>query len=202
MEGPTDKAFLWPIVYRTALSLAANAVIQETPYFVERGTNAKRVEGIGHHVNEFDIFVIHADATRTASQRVRTTIIDAIRDGVVARCRIDGVRVVGLVTVSEMESWALASEHAVAESLGFVSWPDRVPLHWNPANVETLANPKQTLRDAFSVLLGRDLDHVSLHETLEAMASNISLDKLANLPSYRRFRDDLKSCLVALRAAG
>jgi hypothetical protein len=200
VEGSTDKAFLWPIVYRTALSLAVNAVVQETPFFFERGPNEERINRISEHVNEFDIFIVHADATRAALPRIKETIIDPIREGVVSRCRIEGCRLVGLITVSEMESWALASPRAVAESLGFEDWPDRLPLHWNPAEAETLGDPKRVLQGAFEGLLQRPLNQVLLHETLDALASRVLLDELDGLPSYRQFRDDLKMCLTALRA--
>lgn len=201
VEGPTDRAFLWPIVHRTALSLASNAVVQETAYFIERGTNQQRIKAICKEATDFDIFVVHADATRTALPRVKNTIIDAIREGVNKECQLDQGRVVGLLTVSEMESWALASPLAIAESLGFGSWPNRLPMHWNPASVEILGDPKQALEMAFEGLLQRPLDQVLLYETLEALGSRISLDDLAALPSYREFRDQLRTCLVALRAA-
>lgn len=200
VEGSTDKAFLWPIVYRTALLLAANAVIQETPFFIERGKNDERIERIGQHVNEFDIFIIHADATRSALPRIQETIIYPIREGVVSRFGVNGSRLVGAVTVSEMESWALASPRAVAEAVGFENWPDRLTVPWNPAEAETLPDPKRVLKGAFENLLRRPLDQILLHETLEALASQISLDELVALASYRQFREDLRTCLTALQA--
>lgn len=201
VEGSTDRAFLWPIVYRTALSLAANAVIGETANFIERGTNEGRIEDICKHAKEFDIFVIHADATRSALTRIRQTIVDAIREGVAQRCQIDEIRLIGLLTISEMESWALVSPESLAKSLGFVSWPDRLPIHWSPSQVETLADPKQTLEQVLKGLLQRPLDPMYLHETLESLGSSIPLEELSVLPSYQRFRDDLRAYLVAVNAA-
>lgn len=201
VEGSTDKAFLWPVVYRTALSLASNAVIQEAAYFIERGTNEERAVRICEHAKEFDVFVVHADTTRASQTRIRRTIVDSIREDVVSRCAIERIRLIGLLTVSEMESWALASPNAIAEALGFNGWPERLTLHWNPAEVEVLADPKATLRDAFQALLGRPLDHVSLQETLETLANIVPLEVLASIPSYREFRDELHACLTELRAS-
>lgn len=201
VEGVTDQAFLWPVVYRTALSLAASAVVEEAPYFIQRGTNEERARRICEHSRDFDVFVIHADATRAAHVRIRSTIIDAIREQVERKCAVEGARVVGLLTIGEMESWALASPNAVAQSLGFSGWPDRLALQWNPAEIEILDDPKATLREAFEVLLGRQLDHELVQETLEMLGSNVPLETLANIPSYRVFRDELRDCLITLRAA-
>jgi hypothetical protein len=181
--------------------LASNAVVEETANFIDRGSNEQRIQSICEHAEVFDTFIVHADATRTALPRIRTTIVDAIREGVSAKCQISVDRVIGLITVSEMESWALVSPRALAECLGFEAWPDRLRLHWNPAEVEALTDPKRTLEIAFEGLLGRPLGQELLHETLEALASRVSLEDLSSLPSYRRFREDLKICLTSLRAA-
>ena len=201
VEGPTDKAFLWPIVYRTAFSLATDAVIQESPHFIDCEDNDTRAQEICSRSKDFDVFAIHADATRAAKSRITETIIGAIRNKVVSRSDINENRVVGLGTVSEMESWALCSPQAIAESLGFQTWPDRCQISWTPSETETLPDPKRTLSEALEGLLRRPLSHVLHYETLEALGENVPLAELALLPSYRQFRDDMRACLTALGAA-
>ncbi len=204
-EGPTDRRFLPRIVYRTLLGIvqaeAARAVeLQEDIVAYIEKPNAERAELVCRDRESVDLFVIHADASRSLVDQIEARLIGQVRASARAACAMTEARIVPLIPVRETEAWMLADPDAVARVFGFSAWPERVAVSWYPERAETVEDPKRTLTEAVRALFGgRKARRVPGPEGLfDQIAEEIDLRRLARLPSYQRFEADLRSGLGAL----
>src|ERR1700722_8552196 len=96
-------------------------------------------------------------------------------------------RLIGLVPVRETEAWMLADLDALRARGGGV---DVSGLPTSPGGVEQLPDPKATLSKA----LGRRASN----DVFEFLGLNVSLARLAQVPAYQLFLQDLTTALKEL----
>jgi len=204
-EGPTDRRFLPRIVYRTLLDIvqaeaAMTVELQEIVISYNEKINAKRADIICRDRESVDLFVIHADASRSLVDQIQARFVGQVRALARDGCAMPESRIVPLIPVREMEAWMLADPDAVARVFGFSAWPDRIALSWQPERAEVVEDPKRALNDAVRALFGgRKGRRAPGPEGLfDQIAEEIDLRRLARLASYQRFEADLRSGLTAI----
>jgi Domain of unknown function (DUF4276) len=124
----------------------------------------------------FDIVFMHNDYNeRGKIDALRTRLADTLPEQ---------TRLVAVVPIRETEAWLLTDPEALPRG------GSRDALPTSPRNVESIADPKKPLAAA----LGHPLDVASA----EYLGENISLERLAEVPAYRSFLQDLTAALKEL----
>ncbi|MDG4767321.1 DUF4276 family protein [Solwaraspora sp. WMMD406] len=101
-------------------------------------------------------------------------------------------QLVAVVPVRETEAWLLADGQALRDALG-VRWTDvEMGLPGSPRQVEQIADPKKVLND-----VTRRVSR-SVGDYLGQLGDYVDLDKLQQVPAYRRWWDDTREALTAL----
>ena len=124
----------------------------------------------------FDIVFLHNDYNeRGKSDALRTRLSDTLPQQ---------TRLVAVVPIRETEAWLLADPAALPRG------GSRETSLMSPRDVESIADPKKPLAAA----LGRPLDPASA----DYIGENISLERLARVPAYQSFLQDLTTALKEL----
>lgn len=196
-EGPTDYRFLCGVIWRTiaelAIELNVSIDVQEHIVSISDKNNDERILAFCRERDNVDLFFIHFDSSNNSHEDRRDAIVGAVQNGAELQCKLRKERVVSIWTCREMEAWVLADPDAIARSLGFEGWPDRKEIIWNMNSIEQISDPKRALSDAVSHLTS---DKISAYSTyFEIAGQEISLLRLARVPSYRAFREETKRAL-------
>lgn len=133
------------------------------------------------------LFVLHADGAgdfAKAKLQVIEPKISAARN----RCGARELVAVACIPVRETEAWMIADAAVFTEILGFAEAPDL------PVSPESDPDPKATLdrvlRDG-----GYRRGRTSIYELF---GENVDLGKLASLPAYGAFRNELRAAVEQL----
>ena len=107
---------------------------------------------------------------------------------------------VAVVPVRETESWTLQDGEALRAVFGVSLPDDGLGLPPSDKAVEAMANPKAILAAAFLATKpsGRRRK-AGVASMFNALAEQISLDRLQNLPSFRVLVEDLRAALRELK---
>jgi hypothetical protein len=124
----------------------------------------------------FDVVFVHNDH----DQRQKCVL----RDGRLAGKLASNSRTVNIIPIRETEAWALADPAALPSGRQSAQLPTK------SQHVEKIADPKAILKQ----VLGRKYSA----ELAELIALGVSLDRLAEVPAYQSFLQDLTTALKEL----
>lgn len=186
-EGPTDYAFLRPLLDRLLPDLAPAAMSRVPVIGDSIGIDApgrppaRRGERIASAIDAFwdecTLFVIHGDGEGDPDRARR----ERIDPGMAAtRARHPDAAIAACVPVREIEAWLLADQDPFAQLLA----PSLIPVL--PADPEAVSDPKLALEHLVTrggLKLRR--------EVYELFGANVSLSGLRRLPAFRRFEEEL-----------
>ena len=180
-EGREDERFLGALIERQVRQLGlrepgfGSGAVELQPCRTTRAA-----EWVDAAVLEaaavFDIVFIHNDYNERGK-------IDALRARL-ADSLPTQTRLVAVVPIRETEAWLLADSAALPRG------GSRDASRVSPRGVESIADPKKSLAAA----LGQPLDAASA----EYIGENISLARLAEVPAYQSFLQDLTNALKEL----
>lgn len=202
-EGPSDHAFLRPIIRRAVLEVGsrlARAAIEVSEQFVEgqrrprgasRAESVRRVFGRSLLDGSIDLLFVHTDggADPAAARRDR---IDTVRDRISAA----ETSVVPVVPVRETEAWALADPDALCEEFGFVGEAKEVWPNIDLDDPDRMPDPKGILRDLQRALQTRRRKRPRSGTVIPAgLGDRVALPALRRLAAFRTFEDDLRAAL-------
>jgi len=202
-EGPTDHAFLAPLLQR----LSAQLCCQHGRYAVEVGEEVYALStppGRGHASREDRIFeaawaargawtilFIHADAGNDAGA-ARCERIDPAAHRLLDALEGPPGRAVAVVPVRETEAWTLVDGEALRRVLGTRRSDQELGLPGRPGDVERLLDPKRCLRAI------REASRGAQRGVLGMIGLHISLERLEQVPAFRALRDELLGALQEL----
>jgi hypothetical protein len=180
-EGREDEMFLGAVIERQVRELGllepgfgSGAVeLQDcrTTWAAERVDSA-----VLEAAAVFDLVFVHNDYNeRGKIEALRTRVADTLPSH---------TRLVAVVPIRETEAWLLADPEALPRG----GSRDAAPV--SPRAAESIADPKKPL----AIALGRPLDAASA----EYIGENISLERLARVPAYQSFLQDLTTALKEL----
>lgn len=206
-EGPSDHRFLRPLLARVCQDLCLRHAINiveigdvlelHSPHDLRDDAREYRISGAASSAaSAWHILFIHTDGggdvgaafserVEPAVARLATTLTD--RRGYVA-----------VVPVRETEAWMLADPDGLQRAFGFSRWGGTVEPIARAADVETLPDPKQTLKAMFHSI--RQSGTVGTF--YELVGEYVSLDRLRQVPAYQVFEFDLNRALEELRFVG
>jgi len=179
-EGKEDAYFLQRVLTRQLDRLAGEAAFRSGEVLAQQRRTVRDASLLDAAViaesKWFDIIFIHHDWNERGK-------VAALRDRVTSRLST-GARLVGVVPVRETEAWILADPGLLAGAASADVCPPR------PRDVESIADPKIPLQRA----LGCRFSPMAAEE----FGENISLDRLAEVPAYQSFLQDLTTALKEL----
>jgi hypothetical protein len=146
------------------------------------------VAALRRNAGSFNLVVVHHDGGADPV-RSRCQWVDPIRVGWRQAGEQDPV--LGVIPVRETEAWALADSTALARMLGRSGAGDRLGLPGG-AELERLPDPKAVLRRLFERQGRWSPQH------LARLGELTSLERLRELPSFRRWEDDLAEAIRTL----
>ncbi|WP_433531847.1 DUF4276 family protein [Micromonospora sp. CA-263727] len=195
-EGNSDDQFLPRLLGRTLTQLCltefedAVDVADVQPLRGRSGppSVADVVQLVDENRAAFSLVFFHRDQG-SGADRVAREWIQPLRE----RWGDRAEQLVTLVPVRETEAWLLADGDALRSALGVPHWNDRsMGLPAQPASVERLPDPKRVLNDLMQRVSRSRRDHfVQLGEL-------VSLDRLSEVPAFRRWWEETCDALVSL----
>lgn len=180
-EGREDGAFLARVLGRQLEDWSLSGDFDFGPITVDACRTVARGESLDAAVlaaaPDFDLLLIHNDHNERGK-------IDALEERVGDRLP-QWSRLVRIVPVRETEAWVLADPSVFRGGASTNGLPSR------PRDVEGVPDPKALIKQV--------LDNAYDEPTAEAFAERIDLSKLAQVPAYDRFLQELATALKELR---
>ena len=198
-EGSTDRRFLGPIIRHTLEELVLEGTGQIevlAPFWLQVAKQKDEIIAAAHRAQSegYQILCIHTDADRRGVEGAYTqSLLPAL-----TILRADPsvtLRIVPLIPERTTEAWMLADFPTLCGQL-------EIDLSQNDLNIagdpEGFANPKEKLRTAVRIANEGKGAHLqtSVEDLYEALGKDVDLLSLGRLPSYQRFRRDLRKALV------
>lgn len=182
-EGRSDELLLAEILQRQLSSLVLESALADFErVHTEECRTIAAADCLDREVlaaaTYTDIVILHNDHNEAGK-------IEALR-GRIAAAVPDTTRLVGIVPRRETEAWALADPKVLQD----VARIDRTRFPAHAAGVEKIADPKAELRAALGPL--------SMEDGFELIGKEIRLDRLAQVPAYQLFLQDLTTALKEL----
>lgn len=202
-EGTTDVRFLRKIIERSFEEIAYECQGDVEPVvwplevkktdlsFSEYALKAAQqgVEEIG-----MMILCIHSDADDATNQNVLDNKIAPARELIKAQsddttCKI----LVPAIPVQMMESWMLADKDLLKNEIGTTKTDNELGINRSP---ETITDPKAVIEEAIRIarqeITRRRRKELRISDLYLPVGQKVSIDKLKELPSYRRFQEDIR----------
>jgi Domain of unknown function (DUF4276) len=192
-EGISDDRFLLPVLQRSAAQLCPADAQVDQAFSVRAAAGpaavADVVTALANRSGAFRLIVVHHDGGSDPDD-ARSRWVSSLED----RWRAAGNSepVVGVVPVRETEAWALADPLVLRAMLGRSRSDRSLGLPPRPADLERLPDPKRTLRLLFERHRRWDPEY------LQGLGAGVSLDRLRELPAFRRWENDLEAALKSL----
>ncbi len=209
-EGPTDHAFLRPLLGR----LCAQICAEEAEAPVEVGEvwelhTPRRLHGEPREVRILEaarealelwnLLFIHSDGNGDPDAARRERIAPAVAR-IVGELQDDARRPLAVVPVHETEAWLLADGDALRAAFGTRKSDADLGLPARPRDVESLPDPKEALNASFlTARRGRASPHEKAAGQFALVGEQIRLDVLQRVPAFANLREDLIRRLRELR---
>jgi len=209
-EGPTDHAFLRPLLRRLCehLCLALGKEPMEISEVLElhslvkakEADRATRIQKAAERSEgAWTVLFIHADGSGDADTARRTQIEPGC-ELIANIIKVSTGRTVAVVPVRETEAWSIADGDALRIVFGSKKSNAELGVPTRPQDVEAVLDPKQTLRAAYNTVLGwrRGRRRRKVSSMLEPLGEQVSFDVLARVPAFLRLQQDLVEALSFL----
>jgi hypothetical protein len=205
-EGSTDQRFLETIIKNTVEDVAfeCEALIEvfDPIFFPFPRTNgfSNSVIDLARqaHSNGIYILCIHADADDTRDINVINfkigPAVEAINELQGNICK----NIVPIIPVTMSESWMLADKELFKNEIGTTLSDEDLNINRNP---ETIANPKQVIKDAIRIAqshLPRRRDRITISELYLSLGQKIKIEELEKLNSFMKFKLAVRGAFVQL----
>ena len=197
-EGDTDRRFFTPIVQRTFTDLLTSGPGQVDcldPFWVGVAKGADIAEAALRSGREYHLlFCCHADQDRNGYAQTETNQLLAART-ILANQTEAYPPLIPILPKEETESWMLCDGDALRRVTFSTQSNADLGLHGNP---ERYADPKAKLREVLEVINAepRRYYDVELGPLYEELGTEVSLEQLRGLGSFRRFEAAARAGLV------
>jgi hypothetical protein len=208
-EGNTDSRFLESVVKRAFDETAFEAmgdfeIYLQHIYLKETGLSYPEqvIRAAQDGVAQFGITVLclHKDAdaeddTHTFQYSINPALYELSQKSDSEYCKTTTI----IVPVRMIESWLLADKELFKKEIGTDKTDSILGISRNP---ESIADPKDVIRDAIRIarqdLVQRRRRDLTINDIYMPLGQKISSDKLNNLPSYRKFRESVRTTFRSL----
>jgi len=207
-EGSTDYRFLGSVIQRSFEDLAfeCKGSVEILPVQHINGQSGKFVEKAKKHAQEAEklgvmVLCIHTDADAKTDRDAFTQRIEPAFTAIKKLPGKNACRnLVPIVPVQMTEAWMLSDKDLLKEEIGTNKSDKDLGIDRKP---EAYTNPKQVIEGAIGIARAgvskRRRRDLKIDELYLPLGQKISLEKLKNLPSYKKFREAI---LIAFRELG
>jgi hypothetical protein len=208
-EGTTDNRFLESVVKRafeeTAFeSLDDFEIYLEHIYLKEPGLSytERVIRAAQSGIDQFGITILclHRDADGEDDSNVFQHSINPALDELSKKNEKDYCKTTAIVVpVRMIESWLLADKELFKKEIGTEKTDSTLGISRHP---ESIANPKEVIKEAIRIvrqdMAQRRRKDLTIKDIYMPLGQKISVDKLNNLSSYRKFRESVKAAFRLL----
>jgi hypothetical protein len=203
-EGNTDKHFLPKIIERTAekiiLNYATNYVdiLPVTVKDVPKQEQGKDILEAAMQAYGYDVLIVHKDADHRTYEETKTQCIEP-GNVLVQKSRNDVCKLLlPLIPVREVEAWMIADREVLRDLLEIKERLQNLHLPGRAVLVESDPDPKATLNRVIAIAESKRRRKLGRKEFYESLALDVSLERLDQVPAYRKFSDELTETLKSL----
>jgi len=195
-EGPSDEWFL-PVLLTRAIQRICDGCRSEVQVAVEvimaDHQRPVTITAALDQIPGFDVLLYHHDGAPPASAQAK---VEEIRDAVAA---VRSEPLIAVVPVRETEAWLLADPSALANAIGMPPAMVTEMTARRPRDVESIVDPKKTVNSLATTAAGRRASGNRLRaerpDLYAAVAANLDLDRLRQVPSFQRWWDEMAQAL-------
>lgn len=201
-EGPSDYRFFPAVLYRLAEDLCLQH--GRTPVEIGavvplelsglHGTKTERiVQAAMQAAGSYHVLFLHTDGNGDHDAAIR----DRVGPWKAALSVLGSPddRTVAVVPVREMEAWAFCDGGALRAAFGTTLTDTELGVPRKASDVEGIVDPKAALQAAYERVFRPKRPRRSSVEMLEVIAERVSLDRLRQLPAFRRLEADLAAAM-------
>jgi hypothetical protein len=208
-EGITDHRFLAPILRRLTTDLCMHLAhdmveigevleLHSPARYRDRDRETRILEVAREARGAYTVLFIHTDGTGNPDSARRERVEPAAQR-IANELTQWQERTVAIVPIRETEAWSLVDGDALRGAFGTVLDDSRLGVPVRPREVERIPDPKQTLRQAFTRVIGtRQLKKKKAEAFLDVIGERVRLDRLREVPAFQRLEQDLRAALLAL----
>ncbi|MEK7434949.1 MAG: DUF4276 family protein [Cyanobacteriota bacterium] len=205
-EGTTDQRFLPNIIKRTFEELSFDCKGEIDVYDIEI-IEKKGIGFVNHVLNAskdyswINILCVHSDSDNESDKNVLINKINPTLEKVKNLDENENCKnIVFVVPIQMTESWMLSDTNLLIEEIGTTKTIEDLDLPININSIEQISNPKQKIIECISTALleqsSRRRNSIKISDLYLPISQKISLDKLKNLSSYNKFRNN---CIKSLK---
>ncbi|HKI03334.1 MAG TPA: DUF4276 family protein [Thermoanaerobaculia bacterium] len=211
-EGTSDHLFLPVVLRRLTIDLCAthaqrqveveDEVLDLTALRIASREPENRTERVQNILLEvggtFNVLFIHADGG-SDPENARITQFNPLALWMSQQSEFGASRSVAVIPVREMEAWTLMDGEALRNAFGTVLEDSDLGLPAKPRDVEGIVDPKRSLEDAYSKVLGRRRRRKEKTTNFfSAIAERVRLDCLRQAGAFQELERDLRDALTHL----
>lgn len=206
-EGPTDYDFLPPVIRETAMQILAQheqfemdtLVLPIEPLKDPKKNRNKNILHAARSASGYHALIFHTDADDdTQDKALSERFQPACR--LVRRAKGQVCKVlVPIIPVQAIEAWMLADYELLLKEIGTDMSVHDLGIPEKAKHVEQISKPKQRLEEVVRIAYaGRSKRHreIDTRSLYLPMGEKISLERLNEVPAYRKFVDDLTQSLI------
>ena len=209
-EGVTDQHFLPDVIRRTSRQILdqygqTSLNVQPIDVIAFSKVGMKQDECIlraARGAIDYHILIVHADADHRTDEKA---LRERFKPGYELVQNQENVckHLVPVIPIQMTEAWMLADPVALQETIGTTMTAQELGVPAKAKQVETDSNPKQTLhlvlQKAYAHHSKRQRhNQASLGTLYSLLGRQINLERLKQVPSYRKFENDLTETLKKL----
>lgn len=214
VEGKTDERFLPIILQRKLEQIIAQYAVKTIdvmePMIITSKQHVDNLEekvvNLAREASGFHMLLIHIDADASSSDKaLRERFDPGIQLVYQRKARGENFcqEIIPIIPVRMTEAWMLADAETLHQAIGTHVPVQSLGLPQNPHQVESLADPKEALKQAINRALAdrprrrRNLyaELVSLHQSI---AQAIPLEQLDKVPAFQALGNQLHEALRVL----
>lgn len=207
-EGPTDYAFLRPLLQRVCEDICLRDAQQPVdlgevlglnhPVHVNNEPRERRVlEAAKEHVGAWRILFVHTDGAGDPSA-ARQSLVQPALNALHAELDRQGTGV-SVVPVRETEAWAICDGDALRQVFGTIMNDRQLGIPSPPRLAETTPDPKATLMRAFlNTNPTSKRRRRGVTPLLNALGESVALSQLRLLSSFRALEAEVLEALREL----
>ena len=209
-EGSTDYEFLPSVIQRTADQILFHhkrSEIEASVLIIKLTTAQKkdRAESILQAAREacgYDVLIVHSDADHPKPDKARIDRIEPGFQRVLATTKEEMCRnLVPIVPVQAIEAWMLADYKALLTEIGTDLNLNELGIPESANQVESISKPKRRLQEVVQKARAnrpKRQRNTSIDFLYQPLGEQVRLERLNEVESYRKFKEDLTTTLVSL----
>ncbi len=205
-EGSTDEHFFGDLIRRTFIDVAIDCESDISIDSVQHISTGKEdfvveVLNAAREAQRRGIMVlcVHTDADDSNDATVQRTKITPAFGNVSMREERLCKNLIAIIPVRMTEAWMLADRELLKQEIRTTKSDQELGLARRP---ETIADPKETIKTAIRIAFEdaprRRRNRTTISDLYQPIGQKLSLEKLASLPSYVKFRDAVREAFVKL----